>query len=80
MIKNSMAMPHMQARTKPTSSRNSPVKITAVVFAVSLLGACATPALPPPPPPPPPAAVERIPYRPLPPGGASYAMQMPGKN
>ncbi|WP_298301731.1 hypothetical protein [uncultured Erythrobacter sp.] len=59
----------------------SPVKITMVAAAVSLLGACTTPApLPPPPPPPPAQVAERIPYRPLPPGGASYVMQMPEKD
>lgn len=59
----------------------APVKITAVAAALTLLGACATPAPPPPPPaPPPPPVVERTPYRPLPPGGASYVMQMPPKD
>ncbi|WP_299191548.1 hypothetical protein [uncultured Erythrobacter sp.] len=61
----------------------APVKITAIAVSLAMLGACATvpeapPAPPPPPPPPPPAEV--IPYRPLPPGGASYVMEIPGKN
>jgi hypothetical protein len=50
--------------------------------ALALLAACAPPppppAPPPPPPPPPPVVVqEAIPYRPLPPGGADYAMIIP---
>lgn len=66
------------ANTKATGLSGAPVRITAVAIAVSVLAACTTPAPPPPPPPPPPApVVERIPYRPLPPGGASYVMDIP---
>jgi hypothetical protein len=43
-----------------------------------MLGACKTAAPPPPPPPPPPPA-EVIPYRPLPPSGATYIMGIPGR-
>lgn len=55
--------------------------ITAVAVGSALLAACATPAPPPPPPPPPPPArvVEAVPYRPLPPGGAHYVMDIPGR-
>jgi len=49
---------------------------------VAFLAACATPPPPPPPPappppPPPPAPVEVIPYRPVPPAGAAYRMDIP---
>ncbi len=50
----------------------------AAVIGVSLLAACA-PKAPPPPPPPPPAPVEIIPYRPLPPSGATYIMAIPSR-
>ena len=57
--------------------------ITAVAVGSALLAACATPAPappPPPPPPPPPArVVEAVPYRPLPPGGAHYVMDIPAR-
>lgn len=53
----------------------------AVLAGLLALAGCAKPpppAPPPPPPPPPPVVhVEPIPYRPLPPGGASYAMYIP---
>ena len=42
----------------------------ATILGILLLAACATKA-PPPPPPPPPPPVEIIPYRPLPPSGAT---------
>ena len=51
-------------------------RVAATILGVSLLAACATKA-PPPPPPPPPPPVEIIPYRPLPPSGATYTMIMP---
>lgn len=57
--------------------KRAPVKIIGVALATSVLAACATPAPPPPPPPPPPPVAERVPYRPVPPGGASYVMQIP---
>lgn len=52
------------------------------VTVVGALAACATPAPPSPPPPPPPppppqVAAEIVPYRPIPPGGASYVMDLP---
>ncbi|NVE94683.1 hypothetical protein [Altererythrobacter lutimaris] len=56
----------------------SPVRITLVAAATATLAACATPAPPPPPPPPPPPQAS-IPYRPLPPYGASYVMEIPRK-
>ena len=52
------------------------LRAAAAILGVSLLAACATKA-PPPPPPPPPPPVEIIPYRPLPPSGATYTMVMP---
>ena len=52
--------------------------ITTVALGSALLAACATPASPPPPPPPPPV-VEAVPYRPLPPGGAHYVMDIPAR-
>lgn len=53
--------------------------ITMVATGAALLAACATPAPTPPPPPPPRPAkvVETVPYRPLPPGGAHYVMDIP---
>lgn len=47
----------------------------ATICGITLLAACAT--KPPPPPPPPPPPVEIVPYRPLPPLGATYTMRMP---
>ena len=57
-----------------------PIRIIATAAGLALLAGCATPAPPPPPPPPPPApppVVEAIPYRPLPPPGSPYEMNMP---
>lgn len=51
--------------------------ITTLVAGSALLAACATPAPVVPPPPPPPPVVEAVPYRPLPPGGAHYLMDIP---
>lgn len=50
-----------------------PLLTTAALLAIA---ACAKPA-PPPPPPPPPAPVEVVPYRPVPPMGAAYVMDVP---
>jgi hypothetical protein len=60
-----------------TRTRRTPfgLVITTVALGSALLAACATPA--PPPPPPPPPVVEAVPYRPLPPGGAHYVMDIP---
>ena len=58
------------------------LKITAIAIGSALLAACATtppPTPPPPPPPPPPPVVEAVPYRPLPPGGAHYVMDIPAR-
>lgn len=57
------------------------LKITALAIGSSLAAACSTTPLPPPPPPPPPppAVVEAVPYRPLPPGGAHYVMDIPAR-
>jgi hypothetical protein len=56
--------------------------LTALTLGSAVLAACAK-APPPPPPPPPPApkqaAVEQVPYRPLPPGGAHYVMDIPAR-
>ena len=54
----------------------SPVRLTLVTTALLALGACATPA-PPPPPPPPPPPMEVVPFRPIPPMGAAYVMNIP---
>jgi hypothetical protein len=54
----------------------SPVRLTLVVSGIAALAACAKP-LPPPPPPPPPPPVEAVPYRPIPPMGAAYVMDVP---
>lgn len=66
---------------RPSAAPRAPfgLKITTVAVGSALLAACATPAPPPPPPPPPPpqAVVEAAPYRPLPPGGAHYLMEIP---
>lgn len=57
------------------------LKLAAAVGGLAVLSACATPvAPPPPPPPPPPAAVETVPYRPLPPPLAAYSMDIPRKD
>jgi len=53
------------------------LRITVVAITASALAACATKPLPPPPPPPPAPVVQSVPYRPLPPQGASYAMSIP---
>ncbi len=61
----------------------SPITIRQLATAASLAltAACATaPVPPPPPPPPPPPVVEAIPYRPLPPPQADYAMSIPLKD
>jgi hypothetical protein len=51
------------------------IRNVAIAGAVVLAAACAQKVAPPPPPPPP--QVERIPARPIPPGGASYTMAIP---
>ena len=53
------------------STRPDWIRILPAAAALGLLAACATP------PPPPPVQVESVPYRPIPPGGASYAMVLP---
>lgn len=80
--------PYMNAAPyTPPPPRQSYARVTRLRFGPTgllltagsaLLAACATPvAPPPPPPPPPPAVVEAVPYRPLPPGGAHYVMDVP---
>lgn len=54
----------------------SPVRLTMIAAGLGALAACATPA-PPPPPPPPPPPVEVVPFRPIPPMGAAYVMDVP---
>jgi len=54
--------------------------VAALALGAALAGACTRKAPPPvvaAPPPPPPPAVEPVPYRPLPPGGAQYVMDIP---
>lgn len=53
-----------------------PVRLTLTAAGLGALAACATPA-PPPPPPPPPPPVEVVPFRPIPPMGAAYVMDVP---
>ena len=56
----------------------APIRIRNVAIAgVVVLAAACAPKVAPPPPPPPPPQVERIPARPIPPGGASYSMAIP---
>jgi hypothetical protein len=74
------AAPH----TSPSIVTRTPfgLAITTLAVGAAILGACATPAPPSPPPPPaarPPAVVEAVPYRPLPPGGAHYVMNLPSR-
>lgn len=54
----------------------SPLRIALAASGVATLAGCATPA-PPPPPPPPPPPVEAVPFRPIPPMGAAYVMDIP---
>lgn len=68
-----------------TRAGKAPLTITTVAVSTALLAACATPTPPPlppppPPPPPPPVEVERVPFRPLPPGGAAYVMEIPQRD
>ncbi|MFN3989845.1 MAG: hypothetical protein ACK4IS_06265 [Erythrobacter sp.] len=53
------------------------VGAVAIAAGTALVAACTTPASAPPPPPPPPPVAEVVPYRPLPPAGASYVMKIP---
>lgn len=72
-------VPSAEARTTRTPFG---LAITALAVGSAVLAACATPAPPPPPPPPSPPPVqivEAVPYRPLPPGGAQYVMDMPAR-
>ena len=60
-------------------------RLTAIALGITFLAACVKPApepvvVAPPPPPPPPPPVELIPYRPLPPNGAAYVMNIPEKD
>ena len=74
---SSMPTPETAARTGRTPFG---LAITTLVVGGAMLGACATPAPPPSPPPPPlplPPVIETVPYRPLPPGGAHYVMEVP---
>ncbi|WP_240782118.1 hypothetical protein [Qipengyuania sediminis] len=51
-------------------------RLSATAAALAALAGCAK-APPPPPPPPPPAPVEVVPFRPIPPMGAAYVMDVP---
>lgn len=68
--------PRSAAQTKRTPFG---LAITILTAGTAVLAACATPAPPPPPPPPPPPVVQAVPYRPLPPGGAYYVMNVPAR-
>ena len=70
--------------TAPAQRTTAPLTIRHVGAAVLALGtalvaACSTPTKAPAPPPPPPSrpVAEVVPYRPLPPAGASYVMKIP---
>lgn len=65
------------AGTKLAATSRGGLRITMVAIGSAALAACATKPLPPPPPPPPAPVVQSVPYRPLPPQGASYAMSIP---
>ncbi len=64
------------SRSNRSRAGQVPVRFTFVAGGLALLGACATPA-PPPPSPPPPPPVEVVPFRPIPPMGAAYVMNVP---
>jgi hypothetical protein len=53
-----------------------PIRLTLVATGLAALAACAPKVVPPPPPPPPPP-VEVVPFRPIPPMGAAYVMNVP---
>jgi len=74
------ASPHTP--TASTRRTSFGLAVTTLGAAAVLAGCAPKPAPPPPPPPPAPAPVvkaEPVPYRPLPPGGAHYVMEMPAK-
>lgn len=74
------AVPHTPLSQLRRQRRSFCRTITALAVGSAVLAACAKappPPLPPPPPPPPPRVVEAVPYRPLPPGGAHYVMDIP---
>lgn len=73
------AAPHMPLSSQRARRTPFGLTITALAIGSAVMSACATPAPPPPPPPPPPPVqvVEAVPYRPLPPGGAHYVMDIP---
>jgi hypothetical protein len=73
-------LPSHSAQGAPVTIRRVAMRPATAMLAAgaAVLAACATPVPPPPPPPPPPPqVVEAVPYRPLPPGGASYVMKIP---
>lgn len=60
------------------ASKATGLKITFVAAGTTALAACAAAPVPLPPPPPPPApVVKAVPYRPIPPSGAAYVMNIP---
>ena len=69
--------PAQRTHTAPVTIRR--VGAAVVAAGTALVAACSTPATGPaaPPPPPPRQAAEVVPYRPLPPAGAAYVMQIP---
>lgn len=76
------AAPHTPSFPQPRKRTSFGLTVAALAVSTAVLSACAKappPAPPPPPPPPPQAAVEQVPYRPLPPGGAHYVMDIPAR-
>jgi hypothetical protein len=69
--------PAQTSRTAPITIRR--MGVAALAAGTALVAACTTPASAPPPPAPRPQAqaAEVVPYRPLPPAGASYVMKIP---
>lgn len=62
-----------------TKKLSNGLRITVIATGLAALAACAPKPvpIPPPPPPPPPPPAQVIPYRPLPPGGAAFVMNIP---
>lgn len=81
-----VSVPHIckPGGSRASEARSAGIKAMIVSFGLAALAACAAPppAPPPPPPPPlpPPVKVEAVPYRPIPPGGAAYFMEIPPVN
>lgn len=63
------------SRTTASRPAKAPTRILCIAAGLAAVAACAP--KPPPPPPPPPPPVEAVPYRPIPPQGAAYVMDVP---